>query len=64
MLSIASNNGNIISIESDSRVRFTELGTGGKGVVWDVDPGNFTLAIDMVNSRGGRDAWRIEQVGL
>ncbi len=56
----ANGRNNIVRIESDLRVRFTQLGTGGKGIVWDVAPGNFDSAIDLVNNNGGRDLWRIE----
>ena len=36
-----------------------ELGIGGKGVVWTVQPENFANTVDFINKNGGPSAWSV-----
>lgn len=50
----------IVSIESDAPVRARQVGQGGKGIDWTVQPENFDNLIEAVNASGGLVAWKIE----
>ena len=47
------------AINHTGPVRFRELGTGGKGIDWTVQPENMDAAIAMVNKHGGPGMWEI-----
>lgn len=56
----------LLNIEQgDKPIRFTALGQAKAGVVSTIQPGNpeaLQSAIDMVNTYGGPNMWRIEEV--
>lgn len=56
----------LLSIEQgDKPIRFTALGEGNRGIVSTIQPGNpdaLQRAIDMVNTYGGPNMWRVEEV--
>lgn len=49
----------LLSIGHDGPVTARELGTGGAGIVWTVQPENFPQLVEMINRHGGPNAWRI-----
>ncbi|QGJ88864.1 hypothetical protein PBI_TEAMOCIL_9 [Microbacterium phage Teamocil] len=57
----------LLSIEQgDKPIRFTALGEGNRGIVSTIQPGDpeaLQRAIDMVNTYGGPNMWRVQEVG-
>lgn len=49
----------LLRIETTTPTRFRELGKGGQGIDWTVQPENLDRAIQMVNEHGGPNCWRI-----
>lgn len=56
----------LLTIEQGTKpIRFTELGRGNEGIVATIRPGDsaaLARAIDMVNTYGGPNMWRVEEV--
>lgn len=50
----------LLSITHTGPIRVRELGKGGQGIDWTVQPENFQRVVDMINANGGPNCWRIE----
>lgn len=49
----------LLGINHTGPVRVRELGQGGKGIDWTVQPENFPAVVAMVNKFGGPGMWEI-----
>jgi hypothetical protein len=49
----------LLAINHDGPVEVRELGKGGQGIVWTVQPENFASTVEMINANGGPSAWRV-----
>lgn len=49
----------LYSINHNGPVEVRELGKGGQGIVWTVQPENFATTVEMINANGGPSAWRV-----
>lgn len=52
----------LLEINHDGPIRMTRVGKAHQGLVWEVQPENFDTVIEMINTFGGPDAWRIEKL--
>lgn len=49
----------LVSIKHNGPIEVRELGKGGKGIVWTVNPENFESVVSMINANGGSGAWKV-----